>query len=115
MINPKNPINLLRRSFTQWSEHDAPQLDAALAFYAILSISPLIIFALAMVSVVDRSQAQAQLLEQVQTLVGPDGRGTVQTLLVSRQKRSSGPFAKLVGFAILLFGASGVVGGCVRP
>jgi membrane protein len=111
MISPKNPINLLRRSFNQWCEHDAPQLGAALAFYAILSISPLVIFAMAMVSsVVGRSQAQAQLLDEVQTLVGPDGRGTVQTLLVSGQKRSSGIFATLAGFAILLFGASGVFG-----
>lgn len=93
MINPKNPINLLRRSFNQWSEHDVPRLGAALAFYAILSISPLVILSMAMVSsVVDRSQAQAQLLDQVQTLVGPEGRGTVQTLLVAGQTRSSGSF-----------------------
>jgi membrane protein len=111
MINPKKPINLLRRSFIQWNEHDAPRLGAAVAFYAILSISPLVIFAMAIVSsVFDRSQAQAQLLEQVQILVGPDGRGTVQMLLVSGQKRSSGIFATFVGFAVLLFGASGVFG-----
>ena len=111
MINPKNPINLLRRSFRQWSEHDAPRLGAAVAFYAILSISPLVIFAMAIVSsVFDRSQAQAQLLEQVQILVGPDGRATVQTLLLSGQKRSSGISATFAGFAVLLFGASGVFG-----
>jgi membrane protein len=111
MSSPKNPMNLLRRSFNQWSEHDAPRLGAALAFYAILSISPLVILSMAIISsVVDRSQAQAQLLNQVQTLVGPEGRGTVQTLLVAGQKRSSGFFAPIAGFAILLFGASGVFG-----
>jgi membrane protein len=111
MSSPKNPMNLLRRSFNQWSEHDAPRLGAALAFYAILSISPLVILSMAIISsVVDRSQAQAQLLDQVQTLVGPEGRGTVQTLLVAGQKRSSGFFAPIAGFAILLFGASGVFG-----
>ena len=104
-------MNLLRRSFNQWSEHDAPRLGAALAFYAILSISPLVILSMAIISsVVDRSQAQARLLDQVQTLVGPEGRGTVQTLLVAGQKRSSGFFAPIAGFAILLFGASGVFG-----
>jgi membrane protein len=111
MSSPKNPMSLLRRSFNQWSDHDAPRLGAAVAFYAILSISPLVIFAMAIVSsVVDRSQAQAQLLEQVQTLVGPEGRGTVQTLLAAGQKRSSGILATIVGFVILLFGASGVFG-----
>ena len=77
MSSPKNPMNLLRRSFNQWSEHDAPRLGAALAFYAILSISPLVILSMAIISsVVDRSQAQAQLLDQVQTLV--DLRGEVR-------------------------------------
>jgi membrane protein len=111
MINPKNPVNLLRECFKDWTAHDAPRLGAALAFYAILSISPLVILAVAMVSLVfDRSQAQAHLLDQVQTLIGSDGRTMIQTLLVSGQKTSSGVVATVVGFAVLLFGASGVFG-----
>ncbi|MGI4830161.1 MAG: YihY/virulence factor BrkB family protein [Janthinobacterium lividum] len=102
---------LLKRSFNDWNDDNAPRLGAALAFYTILSISPLVILVIAIVSVVfDRSKAQAHLLNQVQAIMGPDGRNAVQTMLASGQKASSGIFATLLGLATLVFGASGVFG-----
>lgn len=104
-------IPLLRRSFTDWIDDDAPRLGAALAFYAILSISPLVILGVAIVSLVfDRSSAQAHLLSQVQAFVGPDGRHALESMLASGHKTSSGIFATIVGFLTLIFGASGVFG-----
>jgi membrane protein len=102
---------LLRRSFTDWSEDNAPRLGAALAFYTILSISPLVILVVALVSLVfDRSSAQAHLLSQVQALIGPDGKNAVESLLASGRKQSSGIFATVIGSLTLIFGASGVFG-----
>lgn len=107
----KDILDLLRRSFKDWNEHNAPRLGAALAFYTILSISPLLILVVAIVSLVfDRSNAQAHLLDQVQSLVGTEGRTAVQSMLVSGQKASAGIFATLIGLCTLLFGASGVFG-----
>jgi membrane protein len=107
----KGLLPLLRRSFNDWNEHNAPRLGAALAFYTILSISPLVILVLAIVSLVfDRSSAQAHLLDQTQALIGSEGREAVQSMLASGQKASSGIFATLIGLATLLFGASGVFG-----
>ena len=104
-------VGLLRRSFGDWSDDNAPRLGAALAFYTILSASPLVILAVAMVSLLfGRSSAQAQLLAEVQALVGPDGRSAVQSMLASGHKESSGILATLVGLVVLLFGASGVFG-----
>ena len=80
-----------------------------MAFYTILSISPLTILVLAIISLVfDRSHAQAHLLAQIQALVGPDGRSAVQSLLTSGQKAFSGIFATILGVLTLVFGASGV-------
>jgi membrane protein len=111
MITARNAFKLLRTSFDDWNEDDGPRLGAALAFYTILSISPIVILAVAMVSLVfDRSQAQTHLLDQVQSLIGPEGRNAVQTLLASGQKKASGIVATLAGFVILVFGASGVFG-----
>lgn len=102
---------LLKRSFSDWSDDNAPRLGAALAFYTILSISPLVILALAIVSLVfDRSSAQGHLLSQVQSTVGPEGRDAVQAMLASGQKASQGILATAIGFITLVFGASGVFG-----
>jgi membrane protein len=107
----KNLMPLFRRSFTDWNADNAPRLGAALAFYTILSISPLVILGVAIVSLVfDRSHAQAHLLAQVQSMVGQDGRDAVQAMLASGQKASSGILASAIGLLTLLFGASGVFG-----
>ena len=104
-------VGLLRQSFSDWNDDNAPRLGAALAFYTILSISPMVILVVALVSLVfDRSRAQQHLLSQVQSLVGSDGRTAVETMLASGQKASSGIFATLIGSATLVFGASGVFG-----
>ena len=110
-MNFNTLISLLRRSFADWNDDDAPRLGAALAFYTILSISPLVILVVAIVSLVfERSSAQAHLLSQVQALVGPDGRHAVESMLASGHKASSGIFATIVGFLTLVLGASAVFG-----
>ena len=102
---------MLRQSFEDWNDDNAPRLGAALAFYTILSISPMVILVVAIVSLVfDRSRAQDHLLTQVQSLVGPEGKAAVASMLVSGQKASSGIVATLIGLATLIFGASGVFG-----
>lgn len=107
----KQLSQMLKDSFTAWNKDNAPRLGAALAFYTILSISPLVILVVAIVSLVfARSSAQAHLLDQVQSLMGPEGRTAVQSMLASGQKASSGIVATLIGLATLLFGASGVFG-----
>jgi membrane protein len=110
-LNVTTTIDLLKRSFDDWNDDDAPRLGAALAFYTILSISPLVILIVAIVSLVfDRSSAQAHLLSQVQSLIGPDGRNAVEAMLASGQKTSSGIVATIAGLATLAFGATGVFG-----
>ncbi len=104
-------VSTLKQSFTDWNDDNAPRLGAALAFYTILSISPLVILVIAIVSFVfDRASAQTHLLDQVQSLMGTDGRVAVQSMLVSGGKASSGIAATLIGLVTLLFGASGVFG-----
>jgi membrane protein len=103
--------SLLRRSFSDWNDDNAPRLGASLAFYAILSLSPLTILVLAILSLVfGRSDAQSHLLDQVQALAGPVGRDAVQSMLLGGHKKSAGILATIIGVLTLLFGASGVFG-----
>ena len=107
----KTFLAITKRSFSDWNDDNAPRLGAALAFYTILSISPLVILVVAIVSLIfDRSAAQAHLLTEVQAMMGQDGRNAVQSMLASGQKTSSGVFATLIGLVTLIFGASGVFG-----
>jgi membrane protein len=102
-------IFLFRRSFDDWNRHNDGRMGAALAFYTIGSISPLVILVLAIVSLVfNKNAAEAQLLTKVQSLVGTQGRETVQTILVYGHRTFGGVFSTIAGVIVLLLGASGV-------
>ncbi len=105
----KTAFELLRLSFTDWNDDDAPRLGASLAFYTILSLSPLVLLAVAAASLVfSRESAQVHLLAEVRATAGREGSDAVRSMLASGQKEFAGVFATLFGMATLLFGASGV-------
>jgi membrane protein len=105
----KGFISLFRRSFDDWNRHNDARMGAALAFYTISSISPLVILVLAIVSLVfNKNAAEAHLLAKVQSLVGTQGRESVQTILVHAHHTFGGIFSSIAGVIVLFLGASGV-------
>jgi membrane protein len=101
--------DLFTQSFSRWNEDSAPRLGASLAFYTILSISPLVLLVVAIVSLVfSRSSAQSLLLAQVQSLIGASGKDAIETMLASGQKPSSGIVSSVLGVVTLVVGASAV-------
>ncbi|KAA6464921.1 YihY/virulence factor BrkB family protein [Acidobacteria bacterium AB60] len=108
-VDLKRLAFLFRRSFEDWNQHNASRLGAALAFYTILSISPLVILTVSIISLLySQSDAKAHLLDQVQQLVGWQGRVSIQSILESGRHYKSGIFSTLAGFITLIVGASGV-------
>jgi membrane protein len=102
-------LPILKTTFTAWNRHEAPRLGAALAFYTILSLSPLVILVVALAGLIfSRSAAQAHILSQVQGLIGPIGGKVVESMLANSQKPAAGILGTIVGLLSLLFGASGV-------
>ena len=102
---------MLRETFVAWNEHEAPRLGAALAFYTILSLAPLVILVIAIAALIfGHSAAQGQLLAQVDGLIGRRGSEAVRAMIEHAQKPASGTFASIAGVITLLFGASGVFG-----
>ena len=100
---------MLVRTYNDWDRHEAMRMGAALAFYSILSLAPLLVLTIAMIGLVyGHTDAQQQIENQVGALVGPDGRTAVNTLIESAHKPSAGTFASVIGICTLLFGASGV-------
>lgn len=74
-MEPRVWLQLIQRSSVDWNEDHAPRLGAALAFYTILSVSPLVIPLVAAAAIVfSKSCAEVHLLSKVQGMAGTEGR-----------------------------------------
>lgn len=105
----KGLLPLFSRSFDDWSKHNGARMGAALAFYTIVSMSPLVILVLGIVSLVfNKNAAEAHLLQEVQSLVGTQARQSIQTILANGHQAFSGIFSAVIGVIVLFLGASGV-------
>lgn len=100
---------IIRSTFASWSDHEAPRLGAALAFYTILSLAPLMILIVALAAFVfGFPSAQSQILMKVQSMLGQQGAEAVKAMIEQAQKPSDSITASVLGMIMLLFGASGV-------
>ncbi|MGQ0636600.1 MAG: YihY/virulence factor BrkB family protein [Planctomycetaceae bacterium] len=97
-------------TFCDWWNDKAPRLGAALAFYAVFSLAPLVLIALALVTVFLPGAGRKDLLLQIRTLAGPQVAGGIAALLPAEDQPHQGTFAAVAGLAALLFGASGLFG-----
>src|SRR5579875_428346 len=96
----KEAVSLSKATYTKWSDHNAPRLGASVAFYSLLSFAPLLLLTTALIALImGQSSAEGALVGEARQLIGERGAETVQTLLKSAQKPSSGLFASLVAFA----------------
>ncbi len=86
-------------------------MGAALAYYAIFSLAPLVILVLSLVSMAfKRDYARERLIAQVADLLGQQGADTVEAILANTSSGDAGIWAAAIGFIALLVGASGVFG-----
>jgi membrane protein len=103
--------DLIKRTASSWNEINAPRLGAALAFYTMLSIAPLLVVCIGIAGAIfGQEAAQDRIAWQIQNVVGYQGGQVIQALLKHADKPASGILAAVVGFFMLLFGASGVFG-----
>lgn len=102
---------LLKETYTQWSAAKPFQLAAALSYYTLFSLAPLLLIAIAVAGLVfGREATEQQVLTTFQGLVGLQGAEAIQDLLRSASTPESGILAAVVGIVTLLIGAGGVVG-----
>lgn len=101
---------LLQATIDNWFVHKVPRLGAALAFYSMLSVAPLLVVVIAIAGFFfGRQAAEGQIVWQIQDLVGRDGAVAIQTMLKGAHKPAAGALATLLGLITLFFGASSVV------
>jgi len=101
----------LREVGDEWSKDDALSLGAALAYYTIFSMAPLLVLAIAIAGLVfGRAAAQGQIVAQIQDQIGPAAAQTIEGMVARASHPASGLVATAVSLATMAFGASGVFG-----
>ncbi len=110
-MNPRQAWRLGRATVEAWAEDYAPSMGAALSYYALFSIAPLLLIVIGVAGFFFGEQAaRGEIFGQIAGLIGPDGARAVQGLVASARKPESGLFAMLVGTALVVTGASTVFG-----
>jgi membrane protein len=100
----------LRDTAGQWSEHKDARLGAALAYYSIFSLEPLIVIATAIAGLVFGAETvQAQVFGALQGLLGDSGTQAIEAMLKGANRPREGVFATVIGVGTLVFAAVGVV------
>lgn len=102
---------LIRQTAADWVEDNAAQLGAALAFFSVLSLAPLLIIVIAIAGAVFGAEAaRGEIVSQIDGMVGHDGAQVIQDILAHAGKPAEGALATALGIVTLLFGAAGVFG-----
>jgi membrane protein len=109
MIPTKALWSLVRESFSHWSDDHASSMGAALAYYTIFSIAPLLIIAIAVAGFFfGASAARGQIFAQLHGLIGDQGAMAIEAMVRSASRTGHGGFAAIAGIVILLLGATSV-------
>src|SRR5881409_2569961 len=106
-------LSLLKQTFQEWLQDKAPQLAAALAYYVVFSLAPLVLVLLAIVGVVfrdDPAGAWSKLMLQMGYFLDQSAVQTVQKIAETASQPGKSTIATIIGIALALFGASGVFG-----
>ena len=100
---------LLKDSAFKWVDDGASSMGAAIAYYTIFSIAPLLIIMLSVAGFVFGAEAaQNQIYAEARSLVGEEGAVALQGLVQSASQPAEGIVATLIGLAVILVGATGV-------
>ncbi len=107
----KKIIELLKNAGNEWVDDNASTLGAALAYYTIFSIAPLLVLAVSISGLAfGQKAAQGEITQQIEGMVGHQGAEAIQTMLQSANQPSAGAWATALGVVTLLIGASTVFG-----
>lgn len=112
MPNPLAPYGaLLKQIAKSWLDDYVPSMGAALAFYTMFSLAPLLLIVISVAGLVfGEEAARGEITAQLQALMGDRGAGAVQDLLTSVHKPAEGTAATVLGFLLLFVGATTVFG-----
>jgi membrane protein len=102
---------VLRKAANAWIDDHAQSMGAALSYYTVFSIAPLLLIAISVAGLVfGREAAQGAVVDQLQGLIGQNGAQAIQDLLKNVSRPSEGILATITGVVVLVIGATSVFG-----
>ncbi|MGC3980565.1 MAG: YihY/virulence factor BrkB family protein [Steroidobacteraceae bacterium] len=105
----KQARNLVQTAIKAWSDDYAPSMGAALSYYTLFSVAPLLLIVIAVAGMVfGQDAARGEIFLQLNGLLGEPGAKAIQSLLESVNRPAEGVAATLVGFLLLGVGATTV-------
>ena len=108
-IRIKPIFRLLKEAFREWQQDKVSLLAAALAYYTVFSVTPLLVIAIAIAGAVfGQDTARNEIVQQINALVGEQGAQVIEIALANANQPQLGSLASIISLIILLVGASGV-------
>ena len=105
----RNSWELVKNTYNEWDVHNAPKLGAALAYYTVLALAPLLIVTIAVIGLVlGPEAARGEIVGQIRGMVGTEGAKAIETVITNANKPATGTIAGILGLITLFIGASGV-------
>jgi membrane protein len=107
----RDGVSVLRAAVTNWLGDRAPSMGAAIAYYTVFSLAPVLILIIAVAGLAfGQRAAEGALFDQISGLVGRESAGAIQAMLRSASGTRSGIIATLAGLGALVLAATGVFG-----
>jgi membrane protein len=102
-------LSLLKDTFFSWQGDKVSRMAAALAYYSVFSLAPLLIIVVAVAGAIfGRAAAAGEIVGQIQNLVGSDVASVIQGLIENASRPRSGIIATVIGIVTVLIGATGL-------
>ena len=99
------------RAVRAWQDDYAPSMGAALAYYALFSLAPLLLIAIGIAGFFFGEQAaRGEIFDQMAMLIGPQGAQAIEAVVAAARRPESGLIAMIIGAVLLVGGASSVFG-----
>jgi membrane protein len=110
VIEMNTLLALFKETFRSWSAHNAQKMGAALAYYTVFSLAPLLVLVVGVVGLLvgQEETVRIRIHDQAADLMGEAGVLTVDAILSHSAQQESGLRATMIGFIVVLVGASGV-------
>ena len=100
---------LVKRAISAWSDDYAPSMGAALSYYTVFSLTPLLLIVISLAGLVfGADAARGEIFGQLRGLMGDDAAKAVEDVLASVSRPASGVLGTAIGVAVLLVGATSV-------
>ncbi len=102
---------VLRETVDAWVDDDASSMGAALSYYTVFSLAPLLLIVIAVAGLLFGQEAvRGELFDQLRGLMGPEAAAAIEAVLASTRRPEEGIVATLIGVGILVVGATTVFG-----